>query len=430
MGSNNTFRGAEPTWANACVGNNGNPSYVEYSKGFSQAANILIKVVLSGRGLEFNVDDLIYPVCFNMRHSVELRLKGAIEELEGIAKNRGVRIEFDSSTSHDIGKIWEFFKATSESLDYRFRPINKLIEPTVTDIANIDATGQTFRYPVSNESQKHLTEVSVINFGILLREFSELENNLDKLHEINMYLCEEYGRGTYTNKLNRAQIYKIARQLPPKSTWVTGALDILKVKIRTEYGLSSNDFGKALDKIREHHYLSTLIGDPVPLLGVSDAQVLDYFDHWVKRHPIDNDAPDFETFDFSEGSVEKMIADMESSARIWTDVWGEIYKSLTPEMVAGLRSLFYFARDRRYVEYYKIIYDYELEEQRLPDEMERGFKHLFDKTNGLENVIISLFALGRVDLAETLLAKHGPNYSFIEDARSGALFAYPDYADY
>lgn len=109
---------------------------------------------------------------------------------------------------------------------------------------------------------------------------------------------------------------------------------------------------------------------------------------------------------------------------------GEIYKSLTPEMVAGLRSLFYFARDRRYVEYYKIIYNYELEEQRLPDEMERGFKHLFDKTNGLENVIISLFALGRVDLAETLLAKHGPNYSFIEDARSGALFAYPDYADY
>ncbi|MEQ6494586.1 hypothetical protein [Pseudomonas aeruginosa] len=430
VGVNNTFRGAEPTWANACVGNNGNPSYVEYSKGFSQAANVLIKVVLQGRGLEFNVDDLIYPVCFNMRHSVELRLKGAIEELDDIVKKRGGSVEFDFSTSHDLGKIWGFFKAASESLDYRFRSINKLIEPTIEDIANIDATGQTFRYPVSNESQKHLTDVSLINFCVLLREFSELEKNLDRLHEISMYLCEEYGCGTYTSKLNRAQIYKIARQLPPKPTWAAGALDVVKLKVQTEYGLSSNDFGRVLNKIKEHHYLSTLIGDPVPLLGVSDAQVLAYFDHWVKRHPIDNEAPDFEVFDFSEESAEKMFADMAFSARVWAEVWGEISKSLTPEVVAGLRSLFYFARDRRYVEYYKVIYDYELEEQKLPGEMERGFKHLFDKTNGLENVIISLFALGRVELAEALLAKHRPNYSSIEDARSGALFAYPDYADY
>ena len=430
MGSNSTFRGAEPTWANACVGNNGSPSYVEYSKGFSKAANLLINVVLQDGGLKYGVDDMIYPVCFNMRHSVELRLKGAIEELGKISKKKGVKIEFDSASSHDIGNIWSFFKSKSEILDYRFISINRLIEPTIKDMASIDATGQTFRYPVSNESQKHLTDVSVINFAVLLRKFTELEKGLDQLHIMNIYIGEEYGVGTFTNKLNRPQVYKIAEKLPLKSTWGAGVLGKIKAKMCAEYALSNNDFGKVLNIIKDHYYLSTLIGEPLPLLGVSDEQVMAYFDHWVKLHPIDNDAPDYEVFDFSEGCVEKMISDISFAARVNSEIWADISGYLTPEVVAGLRSLFYFARNTRYVEDYKIIYEHELEEQKVSNEMKREFKHLLNKTNGLENVIVSLFALGRAELAEALLAKHGPNYSFIEDARSGALFAYPDYADY
>ncbi|WP_342247873.1 hypothetical protein [Pseudomonas sp. OTU2001] len=69
---NSTFCSSEPTWANACVGNNGSPGYFEYSKGFSTAANLLIDQVLS-RKMDLEIDDLVYPVCFNMRHSVELR---------------------------------------------------------------------------------------------------------------------------------------------------------------------------------------------------------------------------------------------------------------------------------------------------------------------------------------------------------------------
>lgn len=94
---NNTFRGAAPSWANACVGNNGNPSYVEYSNGFSKAANLLIDQVLNDRGIHLYTDDFVYPICFNMRHSVELRLKGAIDEVTSIAKYKGTTLEFNSS---------------------------------------------------------------------------------------------------------------------------------------------------------------------------------------------------------------------------------------------------------------------------------------------------------------------------------------------
>ena len=99
---NPTFCGGEPAWANACVGDNGSPDYVEYSKGFSQAANLLIEQVLQNRGQNPLVDHMVYPVCFNMRHSVELRLKGAIEEIGKIAKFKNIIISFDLSGSHDI----------------------------------------------------------------------------------------------------------------------------------------------------------------------------------------------------------------------------------------------------------------------------------------------------------------------------------------
>ncbi|OOS86378.1 hypothetical protein BTH23_01525, partial [Acinetobacter baumannii] len=56
---NQTFTGSEPTWANACVGENGSPNYIQYSKGYSKAANFLLNNVLNTRGKE--VDLYIYP---------------------------------------------------------------------------------------------------------------------------------------------------------------------------------------------------------------------------------------------------------------------------------------------------------------------------------------------------------------------------------
>jgi methionine synthase II (cobalamin-independent) len=122
---NPTFRGAEPTWANACVGNNGQPGYIDYSTGFSKAANILIDKVLNDGSIHLSVDEFVYPVCFNMRHSVELRLKGAIDEIIEIAKIKNIIFQFNSSGSHDINSIWTYFKTKSEIIDERYIEINK-----------------------------------------------------------------------------------------------------------------------------------------------------------------------------------------------------------------------------------------------------------------------------------------------------------------
>jgi hypothetical protein len=128
---NKTFCGSEPSWANACVGNNGAPDYKEYSKGFSRAAIVLIDKVLEEDSIDFHIDDFIYPICFNMRHSVELRLKHAIQILEQLAKYKGCSSKFDLSGSHDIKNIWCHFKRKSEVFDIRYSEINNRIEPLI-----------------------------------------------------------------------------------------------------------------------------------------------------------------------------------------------------------------------------------------------------------------------------------------------------------
>lgn len=79
---NDTFSGGETTHLNATVGNNGSfapegeaRSNTDYALGFSSAALELIRAAKESSELRTHLDFLVYPICFNMRHAVELRLK-------------------------------------------------------------------------------------------------------------------------------------------------------------------------------------------------------------------------------------------------------------------------------------------------------------------------------------------------------------------
>ncbi len=271
--SNKTFCGGEPFWANACVGNNGSPDYWDYAKGFSQAANLLIDTVLLDRSMKHSVDEFVYPVCFNMRHSVELRLKGAISELMSIEKIRGRTLNFDLIGSHNIGNIWQFFAEKSILIDDRYVSINAQLETVIVDIAKIDATGQTFRYPLDTESKKHLTDVSIINFVNLKRCFSALETGLDELHRLNKYLREEYPLGTLTKKLSRKNIFEIASKLPNRSTWHEEPFGSVKNSLKEQFKIGSGELSESIKLIERNFELAPMIGMSVALLGVESARV-------------------------------------------------------------------------------------------------------------------------------------------------------------
>ncbi|VEI48875.1 Uncharacterised protein [Actinobacillus equuli] len=59
-----------------------------------------------------------------------------------------------------------------------------LLDKYVTDWGNIDPTGQTFRYPFSNESKRHLEDqnlISVLSLFIKSKKHHENLKNLEIL---------------------------------------------------------------------------------------------------------------------------------------------------------------------------------------------------------------------------------------------------------
>jgi len=434
--NNTTFIGGDPTWANACVGENGFPGYWDYAKGFSQAAKILIDSALLRRGLEHSVDELVYPVCFNMRHSVELRLKGAISELILIENCRNRDLQFDLSGSHDIGNIWRFFTEKALSVDDRYEPIINKLDKKIIDIADVDATGQTFRYPLDTESQKHLVDVAIINFVVLKDSFAELEATLDDLHHLNRYLRDEYAWGSFTKRLSRKNLFELASLLPPRSTWSDESFGATKNALKERFKIGSQELSESIKCIESHIELAPEIDMSVSLLGVEDADMQEFFSHWLKQHevPSDKDPIDLEV---SEWGSDCMFEALVKDSEIRAEVWSTVKSNLTPEKLAGVSALFYFARDLDFSERYIRIYEINLQEAKAAfagseDSIRLQYFHLFEKTNAVYNILRSLYFLRKVELADRLVMAHGldEKFSWLDKARMRAIFRKPDYCGY
>lgn len=433
---NSTFRGAEPTWANACVGENGQPSYWEYAKGFSQAATILIDLALSHRGLKHPVDELVYPVCFNMRHSIELRLKGAIAELAVIENYRSRRIDFDSTGTHDIQKIWSFFTEKAREADNRYESIIQRLDKTICDFAEIDASGQTFRYPLNKESQKHLVEVSLINFLVLKKSFTEIEVVLDELYQLSKYLCDEYSWGTYTNKLSRRDLFELVSLLPSRSLWGNPRFREKKEELKNRFQISSNEFSKAIKLIESNYEMASEIEVSIPLCGVNEVDISEFFGLWAKQRESEllQDRKGSRTV--SSSAVE-WFESIKKDLILFDEVWNLIQGKISPEKLAGLQALYYFARELKFSERYEQIYNEALEEFRLKflsgaNSLRKDFFHLYEKTNALDNILKSLYFLGRAEIADRFVMQYGleSEYPWLRDARTGVLYQKPKYCGY
>ncbi|MFT3736109.1 MAG: hypothetical protein QM776_13995 [Rhodocyclaceae bacterium] len=427
--NNTTFGRGAPTWANACVGDNGSPNYWDYAKGFSQAANLLLDQVLRDGGVSLSVDELIYPVCFNMRHSVELRLKGAISELIALEQYRNRRLDFDLAGSHDIGNIWAFFSQNSARIDNRYASINTRLNTKIIDIAEIDATGQTFRYPFDTDSQKHLVDVEIINFVRLRSSFSELEKALDDLHNLNNHLRVEYSFGSFTRSLSRKDIFDVASQLPNRSCWSEEPFEETRETIKRQFNLTNSELSKSIKIIEKHFELAPVIGCSVALLGASERDVATFVKLWFKLHDLPDDTATSAVIGSSELGLEEMLEGMVRSEQVCRNVWEEISPKLTAEMLAGLSALFYFGRDLDFSERYILIFERHLREAKIAfessdDSVKAHFFHIFNKPNALYNILRSLYFIKKSEFAEELVSEYdlGRKFSWLDDARNRVIF--------
>jgi len=406
---NDTFQGSDPSWANACVGENGGQDIETYADGFKSAPKILLDEVLNKGHLTVLVDTLIFPIVFCIRHAVELQIKDSIKKLNLIRANREVE-SYKISASHDIGNIWAFFKEHADNTDRRYQDISSKIEPYISDIAEIDPTGQTFRYPHSNEDEKHLTKTPIINYRILKQKFSELEVLLDELNRLNNYLIEEYGQNTHTPELSRNDLKEIAKKLPDRTAWGDSLeFKCPKIDIRRKYGLSNKKFSSALNIIQKHYEFSQEIGIEIPLFHASANDFIIFFECLNEIHPEKDQAQQGLGMDyFNRSAID--IERIQQHAEIRSKCVTSCIETLRVEALADISAIYELGRHNYYSEAYLFLAErgvrsFTMYSRETGNSFRSEVNHHLSKTNAKTAIIEGLKKLGQQTILNALKSK-------------------------
>ena len=390
------------SWANACVGNNGNPGIWTYAEGFIKSAELIINSTIRESELQVSIDELVYPACFNLRHAIELAIKAATQALSYIASIKGATIQDDIEKSHDISYIWANFKAESLSLDSRFASIISLMDDIIHSFSETDPTGQTFRYPTSSYSHKHLTEIAIINF-FKLKEITEAtKKSIKELKTLSKRLTEEYNLGTFTKSLSRDDIQAISKKLPPINSWKNPEFGSTKEKLKADFKISGRELSKAINIIKRHHQFSQNIGVTIPL-NESHNHHVGRFIYWAVTYYSATKTSQPGNGRFLH-NFQKFIEETQKSAKLEKLAWKDFSHLATPKNQAVITSLYYFGSELDFSENYvndlhAYCKEFEIHGMRS---IENSFQHILRKTDAIPSIINSLSFLGHKKLSTRL----------------------------
>jgi hypothetical protein len=400
--------GGEPTWANACVGDNGAPGAIDYAKGFASAANALLDSAIADQGQSLPVDTLVYPVCFTMRHAIELFLKKFTVDLAEIASLRGSALPvFNQVTSHDLGLIWTYVKTHASTTDERLVDHVKGLDEYITDVAGIDATGQVFRYPADLENKKHLTSIGIINFVVLKRRFNQIQQLLESLNRMLVDLVEEYRWGTFTRSFSRLQLRKLAADLPARSRWSEASFDRVRNGLKAKYAVSSRELSLAINLIQQRHEMAAGIGALVHIPGLSVAALERFFDKWCASNDLQlviNPPPPrvVPTTDI-EAALRDELNRQELGNALATEI--------NPDEYAAIKALFYFEDEAPVSEAFERVLEiHQREADRYKANLpafQQSLKDMMGKIRVFERILYSLDFLGQAEAMEAVIQRYG-----------------------
>ena len=377
---NSTFNTGKNGSLNACVGNNGWTDLNTYRIGFDDAVTALAGAVQDSK---VNVDTIIYPLVFSARHSIELFLKMAIK-LIGEARSELKVTNEKLVKTHDLQNLWALFKDNATQCDRRLVEFVKDSEETILDFSAIDPTGETYRYPYSQNKDKHLEEISVINVEVFYTRYQQLSKNIKYVTYVLNELVDEYQQGIFTKKLSRKDIDDISTMLPNRSEWRTATFNEVKSEVILMYGLSNRNFSEVMDIIQSHHEFSSNIGVQIPVNHIT-SQKLDTF---LREWKIINELP-LEVYNETIFDSESHRAELRFS-----DLMNNEY---THEEVADLSTLLEMGRHTYYSEDYHLLL-----KQFLRQDKSEQIEHFVEITTVFIYLNRSLPLLRQTDLISVL----------------------------
>ena len=154
---------------NACVGFNGGPAdFRTYADAYLRAG---LTIIDSCERHEQPVDLMIYPIAYNLRHGIELYLKHFCSTLPLLWDSKE-----STKLNHKLLDDWAVVKGYVSRDDYFSLGIGaiELVERIIKDVAEIDPSGEIFRFPYSKKRDFHLKDQALINVLVLKSAIGEL----------------------------------------------------------------------------------------------------------------------------------------------------------------------------------------------------------------------------------------------------------------
>lgn len=161
---------------NACVGNNGGPyDLYDYAHGYFDATQNLLQSAGKSGSV---IDLLVYPICLNFRHAIELFIKYLIADLARIAKS-----DAKFRKTHPLEANWSTAMNLIKRAKFEAKPEDiNLMTKIVTSVMEVDPKGDVFRYPESIKGDQHLKDWAIINLAVLGDVFSSLLRIVEDWH--------------------------------------------------------------------------------------------------------------------------------------------------------------------------------------------------------------------------------------------------------
>ena len=255
----------------ACVGKNSGLSHNSRDcaiiDGYKENVDLLYKNM---EKKNIWIDIGVYPFIFCCRHSIELSLKTILKNLMIIYKQKNnittrndylCKVE-NVCKQHDIKSLYNeliLFKEFQNEIKEELSKFNRL-EQCIKDYY-FDIDGDSFRYTFKRNLEKtNLEDVQIIDIGLLYWKYNKLMKFFDYLiNSFSKQLLIDYTK-TYTQHLSRSRLEKLSFDVKDISVWTKKEIIQNKKELCLKYQISSSEFDKALDKIKNNYSFCTNLG--------------------------------------------------------------------------------------------------------------------------------------------------------------------------
>jgi len=126
-----------------------------YARGYKLAGDALVDHAMMAR---HDRDVLVFPIVFNYRQYLELRLKDLVS-----VSGRLLDRQRDIPNHHDLVKLWREVRPNLEAVWPEGREHHDAIEEKIEEFSKFDAASCAFRYPVDKKGRAALPDLRRVN---------------------------------------------------------------------------------------------------------------------------------------------------------------------------------------------------------------------------------------------------------------------------